>query len=63
MLPAIGLIVAIYAVARLLQVPIEHSQNKNKVQLLLLITFVAGGAIILFALDLWAAGMSSSRLE
>lgn len=48
MLPLIGLIIAAYAVTRLLQVPIEHSDSPSRWVILLLISI--GGILGILAL-------------
>lgn len=56
MIPTLGLIVAIYAIARLLQVPIEASTLNNRWIWLLLISVPALIAIGVLALDLLLSG-------
>lgn len=60
MLPLIGLIIAAYSVTRLLQVPIEHSESKNRWVLLLLISI--GGILGILALAgmLFLSGVDSA---
>lgn len=57
MIPTIGLIVAIYAVARLLQVPIEHRDEETKRPHLWAITIPAVILIGLLALSLAFSGV------
>lgn len=52
MIPIIGLLIAVYAVARLLQVPLEQSAHPRKVLLLFLISLPAIIAIAVMALGL-----------
>lgn len=42
MIPLLGVIVALYAIARLIQVPIEHSASPEKVSRLTLVSLIAG---------------------
>jgi NADH:ubiquinone oxidoreductase subunit 6 (subunit J) len=60
MIQIVGLIVAVYAVARLLQVPIEHSTASNRQQLLWLLTVGGVLAIGLLTLMLLSAGVDPS---
>ena len=59
MLPLIGLIVAVYAVARLLQVPLEASAFTGRVFALAIVSLVAGITIILLTFSLMMSGVSS----
>lgn len=60
MLPLIGLIIAAYAVTRLLQVPIEHSDSPSRWVILLLISI--GGILGILALAgmLFLSGMDTA---
>jgi hypothetical protein len=52
MIPTIGIMIAVYAVARLLQVPLEQSGWPKRWIVLLVISVPAIGAIALLAADL-----------
>jgi len=56
MIQLIGLIIAIYAVARLLQVPIEHMTSDNRRTLLWIIAVPAIGVILLLTAVLLFSG-------
>jgi hypothetical protein len=58
MIPTLGLIVAVYALARLIQVPVEHWETKHR-WTLLLISLPAIAIIALLALLLMASGLST----
>ena len=62
MIPTIGMMVAAYALARLLQVSIEHSAIPKKPIWLLLISIPAIGVIGLCALELLVSGTSATDL-
>jgi len=51
-IPAIGMIIAVYAVARLLQVPIEQSREDNRQWLLWTVSLVAILAIVWFSVGI-----------
>lgn len=59
MIQIIGLIVAGYAVCRLLQVPLEHSQSQKKESLLWLISLLGILGICVLSLLLLASGVTS----
>lgn len=52
MIPTIGLIVAAYAIARLIQVPIEACGLSYRWGILLLVSFPAIGVILYLVIDL-----------
>ena len=60
MIPILGLIVAVYAVARLIQVPIEASAHPRKTLLLLIVSLPAMLAIGVMALGLLITGIDTS---
>lgn len=60
MLPLIGLIIAAYAVTRLLQVPIEHSESQSRWIMLLLISIGGILAILALAGMLFLSGVDSA---
>ena len=62
MIPTVGLIVAIYAIARLLQVPIESSASTSRWVWLLLITLPAIVAIGFLGVSLVVVGTDLSPL-
>lgn len=61
MLQLIGLIVAVYAVARLVQVPIEHSTLSQKTGVLMVVSIFAVGAIGLLTFGLMTATFEMPR--
>lgn len=63
MIPTVGLIVAIYAIARLIQVPIEASSSTNRWVWLLLIALPAVAAIGLLGLELLFSGLVSTSSQ
>jgi hypothetical protein len=56
MIPAIGMIIAAYTIARLLQVPLERSESKNRQWFLWTISLLAIMYITWFAAVLWFSG-------
>lgn len=63
MIPTLALIVAIYAIVRLLQVPIEASAMEKRAVILWILSIPAALAIGLLALDLiMTAAQSNSAL-
>jgi hypothetical protein len=57
MIPAIGVLIAVYACARLLQVPLEHSPVRGKHWWLLVISVPAIGAIAVVTVGLILASV------
>lgn len=53
MIPAIGMIIAVYAIARLLQVPLEQSKSENREWFLWTISLLAILLIGWFSIRLW----------
>lgn len=62
MIPTIGLIVAIYCIARLLLLHTEHSQSASKGKTLLVVGVLAAVAIALLAVDLITSANSNPPL-
>jgi hypothetical protein len=61
MIPLVGFIVATYAIARLIQVPIEQGTSDKKLVLLWLISISAVLAISGFTLMLGVSSVGSGR--
>jgi hypothetical protein len=60
MIPTLGFIVATYALARLLQVPIENSRSEVRWVALLVISIPSMLVISFLALDLFISGSRST---
>jgi hypothetical protein len=62
MLQIIGLIVAVYACARLLQVPCEHVSERNRFVATLVLGLIGVAVIGLLTVGLLRSGVDTSRL-
>jgi hypothetical protein len=62
MLQIIGLIVAVYACARLLQAPCEHVSERNRFVATLVLGLIGGAVIGLLTVGLLRSGVDTSRL-
>lgn len=62
MIPDIGILVAAYAIVRLIQIPIEHSQVKGKTGLLTFLSLVGIVIVGFCAIDLIMSGTRTSPL-
>lgn len=62
MLQLVGLIVAVYTVVRLVQIPIEHSKLEKKALLLFLLSGVGVVAIGLLTIGLLLSGADMATL-
>lgn len=62
MLQLVGLIVAVYTVVRLVQVPIEHSQAHAKIALLSVLSALGVAVIALLTAGLLLSGADLSTL-
>jgi hypothetical protein len=59
MVPIIGLIIAVYARARLIQIPIEASRSEARVAALTVVSVLAGLVIAFLAMSLMTSGLST----
>ncbi len=59
MIPTIGLIFSVYALARLIQVPIEASVCDARVTALTVISVLSGLVIAFLAMSLMTSGLST----